>query len=30
MREVDAYFKRALERVPSIKAFLDDLAATGS
>jgi hypothetical protein len=28
MREVDAYFKRALERVPSIKAFLDDLAAT--
>lgn len=27
MREVDAYFKRALERVPSIKAFLDELAA---
>lgn len=29
MRAVDAYFKLALERVPSIKAFLDDLAATG-
>jgi hypothetical protein len=28
MREVDAYFKRALDIVPSIKAFLDDLAAT--
>ncbi len=27
MREVDAYFKRALESVPSIKTFLDDLAA---
>lgn len=28
MREVDAYFMRALEVVPSIKAFIDDLAAT--
>ena len=28
MREVDAYFKRALESVPSIKAFIDDLAAS--
>lgn len=27
MREVDAWFKRALERVPTIKAYLDDLAA---
>ena len=27
MREVDAWFKRALERVPSIKAYLDELAA---
>lgn len=27
MREVDAYFKRALERVPTIKAYLDELAA---
>jgi hypothetical protein len=26
MREVDAYFKRALDSVPSIKAFIDDLA----
>ena len=30
MREVDAYFKRALERVPTIKAFLDELTATGA
>jgi hypothetical protein len=27
MREVDAWFKRALERVPSIKAYLEELAA---
>ena len=27
MREVDAYFKRVLENVPSIKAYLDGLAA---
>jgi hypothetical protein len=29
MREVDAWFKAALERVPTIKAYLDELAATG-
>jgi hypothetical protein len=28
MREVDAWFKRALERVPTIKAYLDELAVT--
>jgi hypothetical protein len=27
MREVDAWFKRTLERVPTIKAYLDELAA---
>jgi hypothetical protein len=27
MHEVDAWFKRALERVPTIKAYLDELAA---
>jgi hypothetical protein len=27
MREVDAYFKRALEGVPTIKTYLDELAA---
>jgi hypothetical protein len=30
MREVDAWFKHALERVPSIKAYLDELAGTGA